>query len=143
MTFNIDWELDESDTVSANSLLGNITLSDGVRFVEEKSVYLDSWLEALLKAAQLNITSSADATISVAEAPRPLHLFRNDDKLHIVTTSGREVVADSPDSFRNAVRGASARFLSRTSVLEDAPENDTLRSIRTLLEELEGPLQKC
>jgi hypothetical protein len=137
MTFNIDWELDESDTVTANSLLGNITLSDGVRLVTEKSVYLDSWLEALLKAAQLNITPSADAAISVAEAPLPLHLFRNEDKLHIVMTSGREVVADSLDSFRNAVRGASARFLSRASVLEDAPENDTLTSIRTLLEELE------
>jgi hypothetical protein len=89
-----------------------------------------------MRAAQLKITSNAEATISVAEAPRPLRIFKNDDGLHIVTTSGREVIADSPDSFRNAVRSAAARFLGRTSVLEDAAENDTLRSIRTLLEQL-------
>jgi hypothetical protein len=129
MTFNIDWVLDESEEVTANSLLGDIVLSDGRRSVSERSVYLDSWLEALLRGTQLKIPNSGDATVSVPETPRPLRFCKNDGQIHIVTTSGREVIADSLESFRSAARSAAARFLKRTEALEGAPQNIALGSI--------------
>ena len=135
MNFKIEWLLDESEKATANSLLGDIRLSDEMHSIVEHSVYLDSWFEALLKAAQLRIDPETDVEIAIAEQPRPLRFWRNSaTRLHVMS-HGKEIVIDSQDTFRNATQSAAQSFLNRAEALDDAPRNEVLKSIRKLLEQ--------
>lgn len=132
MAFNIAWKLDESEGISADSLLGRISLTDGTRSMVQDSVYLDSWMKALVEASQAAEEGSLPVDIDIVEESRPLRILRDlTGGLH-VGFGGTEVVADSVQAFANAVQTAAGDFMNRTASIENGGRNKTLEQIRRL-----------
>ncbi|MBL8233527.1 MAG: hypothetical protein JNL98_33835 [Bryobacterales bacterium] len=135
MAFTIDWELDTEEPLVAESLLGRITLHNGEEKIVEGSVYLDSWLETLARAAKESPPTEADgATFEIVEESKPLKVRAWNGGL-IVSFRGQDVSSDSQEDFQRAVVRAGTTFLDRTRNLRGASENSRLERLRLLLNE--------
>ncbi len=117
MGFQIEWQLDLSDGFDEHSLLGRIRLNDGVRSITEESVYLDSWLDALLVASRTGRSSSRKSIIEIPEQPQPLHVHRDRVGAVHVSFEDKEVIASSIDEFDQTILAAIASFTDEIAKL--------------------------
>lgn len=130
MTFNIAWDLDESEGLNAESLLGKISMSDGTHAMVEDSVYVDSWIEALTEASRVATQGSTAFDIEIVEESRPLRVQRDQTGGLHVRFAGGEVVAESVEAFTSAVQCAAAAFIKGTTSIEGSNQNEALKKIR-------------
>jgi hypothetical protein len=133
MAFNVTWELDESERLSAISLLGKIVLSDGTNSMVEDSIYLDSWILGLVEGSIAVAQGSSAYEIDIIEESRPVRLRTNEAGGLHVSFRDREVIADSVATFSSAVRVAAADFIERTASIEGSGQNEELARIRGLV----------
>ncbi len=128
--FQIEWQLDEEEELNLVSLLGEITISDGVYSILERSVYLDSWFAALLRVTKAVPTD--ETAIEIPEHPQKLVVWRDQaDHVHLMFREN-EVIAESPAIFREAVIHAAEAFINRATSIPGQPEPQ-LREIQALL----------
>lgn len=134
MSLTIDWELDTEDPVSAESLLGRISLSNNGEIITEDSVYLDSWLEALARAASDGSTTAVGGTtFEIPEESTPLKIKVRNGIL-IISFRDRHVHADSTDDFQRSVARAARDLLDRTQSIWGAGESDCLKRLSSLIQ---------
>ena len=117
MSFQIEWQLDLSEHFDEQSLLGSIRLTDGVHSITEESVYLDSWLDALLIAARTGRSNSRESVIEIPEHPQPLRVHRDRVGTVHVSFQNKEVMASSLDEFEQAILAAIAAFTDKVAKL--------------------------
>jgi hypothetical protein len=137
MAFKIEWTLDESEALAQESLLGEITLSgDAQQKIQEESIYVDSWLHALVRGAEAAAASQGRAgTCDIEiEDPRPLKIRWDPDGSLYVRFRDHEVKARSLTEFTSGLRNAAETFLRKTEKLKDSERNEMLRSIRAYVE---------
>jgi len=117
MPFKVECELDLTDGFELESLVGRIRLSDGKRSLQEDAVYLDSWLQALGKAAMEMEGGSKETVIDMVEEPQPLVVSRDQFGSVHISFKGREVAVQTPADFRRVVEGATELFVSQVQRL--------------------------
>jgi hypothetical protein len=133
MPLTIHWELADHEQPSAESLLGRLTFSDGVNTFVEESVYLDSWIEALVRvSAELSATRAGVMTIDLLEESSPLEVQVRDE-IPIISFRSNYVRADSWEEFQRSVVDAANAFLVRVQDLEGADDNKLLQRLKTQL----------
>jgi hypothetical protein len=133
MPLTIHWELADHEQPSAESLLGRLTFSDGVNTFVEESVYLDSWIEALVRvSAELSATRAGVMTIDLLEESSPLEVQVRDE-IPIISLRSNYVRADSWEEFQRSVVDAANAFLVRVQDLEGADDNKLLQRLKTQL----------
>jgi hypothetical protein len=130
MTFRIEWKLDESDGLVQESLLGDITLRDEKHRIEEHSIYLDSWLNALIRGAEAVGRISGAAKIDIPEEPQPLLIHHGGRGGVTLSFRGKDVRAKSVSELISELRSASESFLEKISELKDIGQNIMVNSIR-------------
>jgi hypothetical protein len=130
MPFSVAWELDESESLNADSLLGKITLSDETHAMVEDSIYVDSWIAALMEASRRAAQGATAFNIDIIEEPRPLRVQRDEAGGLHVGFGGGEVIADSLETFAGAVRAAADDFMRRATSIEGSDRNEALDQIR-------------
>jgi len=117
MGLRIELQLDLSDGFDELSLLGNIRLSNGAHSLEEESVYLDSWLDALWAASSAARNSSEKCTIDLPEHGSHSASAAIPRALFILSFRENQVIASSEDEFEQAVLDAMAAFTDAVSKL--------------------------
>lgn len=123
--------LDESDDLATpESLLGNISLSDNERSIEECSVYLDSWLDALIKGLQLINEKNEELRIEIPEESQPMIMRPESDGALTLSFRGRSVSSRSLSEFISELRVTSVAFIERIKNLKDIDRNGLVCSIR-------------
>ena len=130
MTFRIEWSLDESDGLVQESLLGDITLRDAEHRIEEHSIYLDSWLDALIRGAESVGAISGAAKIDIPEESQPLLVHHGDGGEVTFSFRGEVVRAESVFELISELRSASRLFLEKIRSLKDIEQNALVDSIR-------------
>jgi hypothetical protein len=128
--FEVEWQLDEEEELNLVSLLGRIQVTDGVYSILEPSVYLDSWFAVLLRVAKTVPTD--ETAVEIPEHPHKLVVWRDQaGHVHLMFREN-EVIAESPQIFREAIVRAAEAFLNRTASIPGQPEPQ-LREVQTLL----------
>ena len=117
MSFTISCELDITDGFEPDALLGTILFSDGQRLLQERAVYLDTWLCALKKAAKNIKVDSKETLIDIVEESQPLQVVRDSSGLVHVSFRGKEVTAPTITHFQQSVRDVIDLFVSRVREL--------------------------
>ena len=131
MVFKIEWNLDEAEELAQESLLGDIRLRDKEHFIEERSVYLDSWFYALIKAAKDFVyTKNEEVRIEIPEESLPLVIHFEPNGRVATSFRGRSVSAESQSEFISELLEASGSFLEKIRVVKDIDQNASVNLIR-------------
>ena len=133
MTFRIEWRLEESEGLAQESLLGDIKLHDKEHCINECSVYIDSWLDALIRGAE-STKANEETKIEIPEESHPIILYCKQDGRIAASFRGQAVNADSLSEFISELRCASTAFLEKIKALKELEQNTMVRSIREFLE---------
>jgi hypothetical protein len=129
MTFRIEWRLDESKGLVQESLLGDIKIYDKEHCINEYSVYIDSWLDALIRGAEFT-KANEEAKIEIPEESHPIILCCKQDGRIAASFRGQAVNADSISEFVSELRSASGAFLEKIKALKGLEQNTMVSSIR-------------
>jgi hypothetical protein len=144
MTLKIEWSLDESDELAQESLLGDITISDGVHSIEEQSVYLDSWLNALIREIERVETIQGIKKIEIAEESQPLTICREADGGIVLCFKEGMARADSARELTSELQRTLELFLQKVRTLKDINQNTLVCSIQDFLaRQGDGPRKAC
>jgi hypothetical protein len=129
MSFTIEWNLDESDGLVQESLLGDLRFKDREHLFEERSVYLDSWFEALVKAAYFIDANNQEIKVEIQEESHPLTIYLKPNGRVAISFRGRSVDAESLSEFISELLSASGLFLKITKIVKDVDQNASIVSL--------------
>lgn len=124
----IEWKLDEQDGLDPIDTLGNITVTDGERTIQEESTYLDSWFDALITGLK-GVQAGKSLTVEIVEEPEPL-IFKPDRFGLQISYQNQSIYVNKVDEFIQTLKRAAKDFLLRVDQMTGAERNQLLNLIR-------------
>jgi RHS repeat-associated protein len=125
----ISFTFDDGAGVNAMDPVGDLIISDGRSDVVVKTTYLDSWLEALIRAYK-RVRAEEHVTVRVPEEPQPILIDGLPDGRLTITRSGKAVLAEAPEALEAALKAVSRSFLDAIQELPETSRNKIIDPIR-------------
>lgn len=115
------------------SLLGDISLYDNDNCIRESSVYIDSWLEALIRGAE-STRANEHTQIEISEESHPIILYCSQGGRIAASFRGQVVSADSMSEMISELRNVSGAFIEKIKALKGLNQNRMVGSILDFME---------
>ncbi|MEQ8469065.1 hypothetical protein [Coleofasciculus sp. E1-EBD-02] len=105
----IEWKLDEEGGIDPIDPVGDISISDGERTIQEESTYLDSWFDALIAVGKA-IKSGNNLAVEIAEEPYNLKLELVSSGAEI-SYKNKTILVNKVDEFIEVIRQSATGFV--------------------------------
>jgi len=131
LTFEKETGLDVIDPLALLPL-GDITISDGSSSIVLNTIYLDSWLAALI-AGYKQVRGANQVPVEVADEPIALHIEVTPKGLLSISYENQALIPQPPEALEAALKKASKFLLEGLGTLPDSPRDSFLDPIRKFI----------
>ncbi|MEQ9672238.1 hypothetical protein [Coleofasciculus sp. G2-EDA-02] len=113
----IEWKLDEEGGIDPIDPVGDISISDGERTIQEEATYLDSWFDALIAVGKA-MKLGNNLAVEIAEEPYSLKLKLVSSGAEI-SYKNKTILVNKVDEFIEIIRQSATCFVLKLNNREE------------------------
>jgi len=120
--------LDESETIDPIDPIGDITITDELTIITEKSTYLDSWFDALITGLE-TVKQGKNIAVEIVEEPEPI-VFESWGEGMRISYGNCTLSISQVSEFTEALKLTAKEFLNKFDRQGEFDSNNLFNVIR-------------